>query len=188
MLMSPKSTFQNCGNSSSCNFLNTFPTRVTRGSSLIKTCGPSQRFCLRSSATSASAFLRIVRNFQHRKVAPPFDWRLCPKKMGKPSSITTAKQQTSSTGDITSSTTRLIRKSAARFTDTYQPVDSILTETRAASSGENISSMGLIVTTAVSVVSQTTSGPTQTSGSRAAETAPSQSGATQRSVARSSVP
>src|ERR1700731_1041927 len=69
--MSPRSTFQSCGNSSRLVLRRNPPMRVTRGSSpLILKSGPSTSFMWSTSARRFSAPTLIVRNFAIEKVEP----------------------------------------------------------------------------------------------------------------------
>ena len=188
MLMSPTSTFQNCGSSSSWHLRRMRPTRVTRGSSLMNTCGPSQRFCLRSSATSASALRRMVRNFQQRKMRPPFACRRCPKKSGKPSSSQTATAIARITGLRQTSARSAPVKSSTRLSGSYQSDCALGSRELRANSGEKISEMGRTRTAGAGASarsSQTTEGPISSRRSRASSDprAPIQSGPMQRSCA-----
>ncbi len=70
-LMSPMKTFQSCGSSSRLVRRRNLPTFVMRGSSFILKMTPSvDSFCAASYALSASASVRMLRNFQKRKWRP----------------------------------------------------------------------------------------------------------------------
>jgi hypothetical protein len=60
--MSPRSTFQSCGNSSRFVFRSSRPTGVIRGSRAILNAGPSCSFSALSSRCLASASAHIVRS------------------------------------------------------------------------------------------------------------------------------
>ena len=70
-LMSPMKTFQSCGSSSRLVLRRNLPTLVMRGSSFILKMTPSDdSFFASSCAFSASASVRMLRNFQKRKCRP----------------------------------------------------------------------------------------------------------------------
>ena len=82
MAMSPTSTFQSCGNSSSPVLRSTLPSRVTRGSFVILKAGPSRSFNCCSFPLRSSASTTIVRNLYMAKTLPNCPVRNCRKKTG----------------------------------------------------------------------------------------------------------
>src|SRR3954469_10372767 len=73
--ISPLSTFQSCGNSSTLVRRRILPTQVTRGSSRILKAGPSCSFCSSSSRFFFSASTHIDQNLYMRKGIPPLPLR-----------------------------------------------------------------------------------------------------------------
>src|SRR5579862_6740988 len=106
MLISPRTTFQNCGSSSKESLRRIRPVRVIRESPTF-TANP---------APIVSAPTTIVRSFRSSKSTPSLPTRVCRKKTGPPPSSLIASAAKPITGDATTSATPPITTSAARFT------------------------------------------------------------------------